>query len=287
MKPSQKKQLAEEFQKKYDVSARRACHVVMLARSTMSYRSVKDDQTLLRQRIKDIALARPRYGYRRIHAILLREGWHVNHKRIYRLYTLEGLSLLRKRPRRHVSAKRRKNFFEVVAPNAVWAMDFVSDALYCGRRIRALPIIDVFTRECLAIEVDQSLRGEHVVAALQLIAMNRGLPKMLRCDNGPEFISKVLDKWCYENGIQLDFSRKGKPTDNAYCESFNGRFRDECLNFHWFMSLSDAREKIEAWRREYNDHRPHYSLNFKTPSEFAKEATLRRIKLSEIQKSAI
>jgi putative transposase len=279
--------MATEFTGKYKVSDRRACAVLMLNRSTFNYQSRRDEQSLLRIRIKDLAYARPKYGYRRIHALLQREGWTVNHKRVYRLYMLEGLSLLAKRPKRHVSATRRRNFFNVTGPNSVWAMDFVSDALYSGKRIRALPIIDVFTRECLGIDVDHSIRGEQVVSALELIVATRGRPKTIHCDNGPEFISKVLDKWCYENGVELDFSRKGKPTDNAYVESFNGRFRDECLNFHWFMSLADARDKIEAWRREYNDQRPHYSLNFKTPSEFAHYASSHTQESEESQKSPI
>lgn len=193
--------------------------------------------------------------------------------------------MLHKRPKRHKTAKRRKTFFHITGPNSMWAMDFVSDALFDGRRFRTLPIIDVFTRECLNITVDQSIRGEHVVNALEKIAQQRGTPKQIRCDNGPEFISRVLDKWCYEKGIELDFSRKGRPTDNAHVESFNGKFRDECLSFHWFMSFDDARRKIEAWRWEYNDRRPHYFLNFNTPSEFAFHAGLEELKKKAESKS--
>lgn len=211
----------------------------------------------------------------------------MNHKRVYRLYKEEGLSLLKKRPKRHVTAKRRQNQFHITGPNSVWAMDFVSDALFCGKRIRTLPVIDLYTRECLAIEVDMSIKGEHVVAALEFIAFSRGKPATIHCDNGPEFISKVLDQWCYQNGVELDFSRKGRPTDNAYAESFNGRFRDECLNFHWFMSLEDARVKIEDWRREYNDQRPHTSLKFLTPTEFAHNANLQINKAKDARESPI
>ena len=148
-------------------------------------------------------------------------------------------------------------------------MDFVSDALFDGRRFRALTVVDNFTRESLAIEVDQGIRGEQVVQVLQRLAYSRSLPERIYCDNGSEFISKVLDKWAYEKGVTLDFSRPGKPTDNAYIESFNGRFREECLNTHWFLSLADARDKIELWRRDYNESRPHMSLGYLTPVEFA------------------
>lgn len=276
-----------EYIRQFQISGRRACGLFHLSRSTWLHKSTRKDDTLLRQRIKDLAFARPRYGYKRIHVLLLREGWEMNHKRVYRLYKEEGLSLLKKRPRRHVTAKRRQNQFHITGPNSVWAMDFVSDALFCGQRIRTLPIIDLFTRECLGIEVDISIRGHQVVAALELIMLSRGKPATIHCDNGPEFISKVLDQWCYKNKVELDFSRKGKPTDNAYAESFNGRFRDECLNFHWFMSLDDAREKIEGWRREYNDQRPHTSLNFQTPREFAHNASLQMPNQNKNRKSLI
>ena len=148
-------------------------------------------------------------------------------------------------------------------------MDFVSDALFDGRRLRALTVVDAFTREALAIHVDQGIRGEQVVEAMNRIAAVRGAPRTIRVDNGPEFISKALDRWAYENGVTLDFSRPGKPTDNAFVESFNGRLRDECLNTQWFLSLADARAKIEAWRRHYNESRPHTSLGWMTPAKFA------------------
>jgi putative transposase len=161
---------------------------------------------------------------------------------------------------------------EATAANENWSMDFVSDALFNGKRFRALTIVDTYTRECLAIEVDQGIRGEQVVSVLEGLKAFRGVPKTIRVDNGPEFISKALDRWAYESGVTLDFSRPGKPTDNAYVESFNGRFRAECLDTHWFLSLADAREKISAWRQEYNQRRPHTSLGFKTPVEFARLA---------------
>jgi len=150
-------------------------------------------------------------------------------------------------------------------------MDFVSDALFNGKRFRSLTVLDTFTRESLAIEVDQGLKGEQVVTVLERLRHQRGVPKSIRVDNGPEFISKVLDRWAYENGVTLDFSRPGKPTDNAFIESFSGSFRDECLNPNWFLSLDDARRKIAAWRDEYNFRRPHKALDFRTPAEFARQ----------------
>lgn len=223
-------------------------------------------------RIRDIAQTRMRYGYFRIYILLRREGWVVNHKRVYRLHREDGLGLRLKRPRGHVSAAQRERQPAALAPNELWSMDFVSDALFDGRRLHALTVFDAYTREALAIDVDQGVKGEQVVEAMDRIASIRGTPRAIRVDNGPEFISKALDRWAYENGVTLDFSRPGKPTDNAFVEPFNGRFRDECLNTHWFLSLADARSKIDAWRRDYNECRPHISLGWLTPVEFASPA---------------
>ncbi len=244
--------------------------MLRFCRRSHRYQSTRTDQAPLLQRIKDIAATRVRYGYRRIHVLLQREGWQVNHKRVRRLYREEGLNLRLKRPRRHVTAMRRLECPAVTAANQVWAMDFVSEALFDGRRFRALTVVDAYTRECLAIEVDRGLKGEQVVAVMDRVRFLRGMPPgKIRVDNGPEFVSRALDHWAYINGVILDFSRPGKPTDNAYIESFNGRLRDECLNTHWFLSLDDARAKIEVWRRYYNKGRPHTSLGYKTPAEFA------------------
>jgi putative transposase len=177
-----------------------------------------------------------------------------------------------KRPRRNVSAANRERQPAASAANEMWSMDFVSDALFDGRRLRALTVVDAFTREALAIDVDQDIKSEQVVAAMVRIASMRGAPQTIRVDNGPEFISKALDRWAYENGVTVDFSRPGKPTDNAFVESFTGRLRDECLNTHWFLSLDDARAKIEAWRRDYNESRPHTALGWLTPNEYAASA---------------
>lgn len=198
----------------------------------------------------------------------------VNHKRVRRLYREEGLNLRIKRPRRHVSAAHRVERVPVTRTNEVWSMDFVSDALFDGRRLRALTLLDVFTREALAIEVDQGITGEQVAGVLDAVIAVRQAPQRIRVDNGPEFVSNALDRWAYEHGVTLDFSRPGRPIDNAFVESFNGRLREECLNAHWFLSLDDARDKIEAWRTFYNESRPHSALGDRTPREFAALAGL-------------
>jgi putative transposase len=258
----------------YEVSERRVCEVLSLSRTSCRYRGRADEQAALRIRIRDLAYARVSYGYRRLHVLLAREGWRVNHKRVYRLYKLEGLMMRPKRPRRHVTARRRMERSEALGPNDGWSMDFMSDELFNGQRIRLLTLVDNFTRESLAIEVDAHLGGHRVVAALQHINQGRSLPKTIRVDNGPEFISKVLDQWAYLNGVELDFSRPGKPTDNAFIEAFNGRLRQECLNENWFLSLEDAREKVENWREEYNKRRPHGALGNLSPEEFARMGDL-------------
>jgi putative transposase len=210
------------------------------------------------------------YGYRRVHVMLRREGRMDNVKRVYRLYREEGLSLRLKRPRRNKAAQRRQPKQLAYAINEIGRMDFVADAPFDGRQLRMLRVVDLFTRECLAIEVGQSLKGEDVVRVLTAISYERGVPRPIKSDNGSAFISKVMDKWAYERGVELDFSRPGKPTDNANGESFNGRLRQECLNATRFMSLDDAQGQIEAWRQYCNESRPHSSLDWTTPAEFAR-----------------
>jgi putative transposase len=257
----------------YRISIRRACRAFPLERSSYHYRSRRPDQAPLRNRIREIAETRVRYGYRRIHVLLKREGWQVNAKRVYRIYTEEGLQLRNKAPKRRVSAKLREDRSSPTGPNEVWAMDFMSDQLFDGRRIRVLPLIDAFTRLSPAIEVGLRYRGADVVETLDRVIRVYGRPKTIRVDNGPEFISRELDLWAYMNGVALDFSRPGKPTDNAFIESFNGSFRAECLNASWFLSLDDARSKCEAWRVDYNVSRPHMALGNLPPSEYAAGAT--------------
>jgi putative transposase len=253
----------------FRVAEYRACKVIMISRSNFNYQTKKDGQAPLRLRIKDIASARVRYGYRRIHVLLKREGWKVNHKRVYRLYCLEGLHLRVKGKKKRVRSLKRPERLNATRLNESWSMDFVSDALFNGRRFRALTIVDNFSRECPAIEVGQGIRGDQVVELLEYLKLVRGLPETICVDNGSEFVSKVMDKWAYEHGVKLSFSRPGKPVDNAFIESFNGSFRDECLNVNWFLSIEDAKQKIETWRNDYNEFRPHSSLENMTPNQFA------------------
>jgi len=242
--------------------------VISISRTSFRYRSTRDGQVALRMRINEIAAVRVRYGYKRIHVLLRREGWGINHKRVYRIYCEEGLNLRVKRPKRRVSAAHRVGRQAAVRVNESWSMDFVTDSLFNGRRFRSLTVVDNFSRECLAIEVGQKIRGEDVTRVMNCLKATRGVPRSIHVDNGPEFISKELDKWAYENKVTLDFSRPGKPVDNAFIESFNGSFRDECLNVNWFLSMEDAAEKIETWRREYNEWRPHSSLDNLTPMQY-------------------
>ena len=253
----------------YKVSVRRATHAILLHRSVWYYKSQRKSDMAERMRIKEIANTRIRYGYRRIYTLMQREGWHINHKKVQRIYGEEGLNLRSKKPKRHKSAKQRSESIETTQINQCWSMDFVSDMLFNGRRFRALTVVDNFSRECLNIYPASRIKGADVVKVMEHIKSVRGLPDTIKVDNGPEFISKDLDRWAYENGVELDFSRPGKPTDNAIIESFNRSFRDECLNIHWFLSMEDTREKIENWRLDYNTFRPHSSLDNMTPSEYA------------------
>lgn len=236
-------------------------------RGTYRYRSHKDPRVELRMRIREIAQARVRYGYRKILVLLRREGWKVGKGLAYRLYKEEGLTLHQRPRRRRRVAVHRCERPRPRGPNQAWSLDFVADQLADGRRLRALTVVDVFTRESPAIEPGQSLRGEDVVKVLNRIKGQRGAPRMLFCDNGSEFSSQAMDSWAYQNGVRIDFSRPGRPTDNAHVESFNGTFREECLNAHWFTTLREAKEIIEAWRREYNESRPHRALGEWAPKE--------------------
>jgi len=219
-------------------------------------------------RLKELAGIRVGFGYRRLHVMLEREGWEINHKRVYRLYREEGLGLRKKPPRRRVAAMKREMHPTATAQNECWSMDFVSDQLFDGRRIRVLTLVDNHTRESLALHPSQRVRSMDVVEVLERVTQTKGFPRRIKVDNGPEFISKDLDRWAYWNNVELDFSRPGRPSDNAFIEAFNSRFRQECLNEHWFLSLEDAKQKIEAWRIQYNSERPHSALDYQTPEEF-------------------
>jgi putative transposase len=235
------------------------------SRSSYHYKVQRDDQAELKKRIREIAEARVRYGYRRIHVLLRREGWPVNMKRVHRLYTEMGLQLRKKTPKRRVKAKLRDDRTVAVRPNETWAMDFVHDQLATGRKLRILTVIDTFSRFSPVLDPRFSYRGQDVVRTLEEVCRKVGYPKAIRVDQGSEFISRDLDLWAYQKQVTLDFSRPGKPTDNAFIESFNGKFRVECLNAHWFMSLDDARSKIEDWRRDYNEVRPHSAIGNNPP----------------------
>lgn len=220
--------------------------------------------------MKELAEQRRRFGSPRLHVLLKREGMVVNHKRTERIYREEKLSLRRRKRKKRVAAARIE-LPKPERPNQAWSMDFVHDQLSDGRKLRALTIVDDYSRECPAIEVDTSINGLRIVRVLERLAFIRGLPEVITVDNGPEFAGRVLDEWAYSRGIKLDFITPGKPVENCYIESFNGKFRDECLNEHWFTSLEDARELIEEWRMDYNRERPHSSLGDLTPEEFVQQ----------------
>lgn len=230
------------------------------------------DDTAVRARIKEIAAARVRYGQERVFKLLRREGWPDNHKRVRRIYREEGLNLRLKRPKKSKVASHRIARPEPTTVHECWAMDFVHDQLFDGRKFRALTVVDIFSRYCLEINVQKSFTSSSVAHIMENLKHQYGnVPKMIRLDNGPEFIGKELDSWAEFNKVTLDYSRKGKPTDNAYCESFNGTLRDECLNTTWFLSMEDAEVKIEAWRFEYNTFRQHSSINDLTPDDLMKK----------------
>lgn len=266
--PVARRHVVEYLKQIHSFSERRACKLSSLDRSSFRYKPKPDKDAVLRIRLRELAEQRRRFGSPRLHVLLQREGYLVNHKRVERLYREEGLSLRSKKRKKRISHLRTV-LDRPAQANQHWSMDFVSDSLRNGRRFRVLTIVDDLTRECPALEVDHSLPGLRVTRVLDRLAATRGLPNVITVDNGPEFISRALDSWAHENSVKLRFIQPGKPVQNAYIESFNGRLRDECLNENVFIDLHDARHKIEAWRRDYNSIRPHSSLNNLTPEEFA------------------
>lgn len=262
------------------LSERRACELIGMSRGSCRYRQKERNEAALRSRLLELAEERPRFGYRRLHRMLRREKengtakWMVNHKRVYRLYREEGLAMRRRKGKRFRSEARVPMVLPTGA-NQMWTMDFTRDSLASGRKFRTLNLMDGYTREALWIEVDTSLPGLRVVQVLERVAQERGLPEAIQVDNGPEFISKAVDQWAYANGVALHFIDPGKPVQNAFIESFNGKFRDECLNQNWHTSLGDARRIIEAWRMDYNSVRPHSSLGYLTPEEYATAVAVR------------
>ena len=255
--------------KEYRLSERRACRLLDLDRATYRYEARPDTNEKLREALVAEARRNPRFGYRRLWVLLTkRHGWKADVKRVHRLYRKEGLAvrrLKRKRLLRPVPSGSG-----LTAPNQEWAMDFVSDSVSTGRTIRALTVVDSFTRECPLIEVSTGISSQVVTRALDRVIEQRGRPQALRCDNGPEFTSRHLLGWCEDKGIRLIHIQPGRPMQNGHVESFNGRFRDECLNANWFRNVNEARSRIEQWRVEYNSERPHSSLDYRTPSEYAK-----------------
>jgi putative transposase len=253
----------------HQMSLRRACRVVGLSTATWRYcrRGRRDNRELLR-RLQTHAAVRPRYGYRRLHVLVAREGVKANHKRVHRVYREAGLQV-RRRERKRLTRRERVPLPAPSRARERWSMDFMADTLSDGRTFRTLNIVDDFTRECVAIEVDRSLPGARVVRVLERLRSTTGLPATIVVDNGPEFAGRTLDAWAYANHVELRFIRPGKPIENAYVESFNGKCRDECLNEHWFVSLADAKALIEAWRIDYNTVRPHSALKGCTPEQFA------------------
>lgn len=248
------------------VSIRRACGALRFDCSSYHYKSRRTDPAELKRRIKEICETRVRYGYRRVHVVLNREGWDISIRKVYNIYRTLGLQLRNKTPKRRIKAKLRDDRAEAVGPNDVWAMDFVHDQLALGKKLRILTIVDTHSRYCPATDVRFSYRGEDVVQSLERVCRKVGYPKTIRVDNGSEFISRDLDLWAYARQVTLEFSRPGKPTDNGFIEAFNSKLRAECLNAHWFMSLADAAKKLEDWRRHYNDDRPHSAIGYNVPS---------------------
>jgi putative transposase len=255
---------------RFAMSQRRSCALIGIDRSSCRYVGSRPADEELRSRLRTLARERPRWGYRTLCDVLRRERV-VNHKKVHRLYKLEGLQVRRRR-RKRVAAGKRVPLVPAARANERWSMDFMRGTLADGRAFRTLNIVDDHTRECPVIEVDHSLPGQRVVRVLERLAESRGLPRTIVVDNGPEFAGRTLDRWAYERGVHLHFIDPGKPVQNAFVESFNGRFRDECLNEHWFVDLADARRTIETYRRDYNGYRPHSSLGGLTPEEFARRS---------------
>ncbi len=250
------------------MSQRRVAQLIPVERMTLRYEHHRDPQEALRIRLRELAGSRVRYGYRRLTVLLKREGWEVNAKRIYRLYAEEGL-IVRTRKRKERAQRQRVAQGSALRPNQKWSMDFVAQRLPDGRWIRVLTVVDQYTRECVTLLADNTLSGEKVATALDKVVSLRGAPQSITVDNGTEFTSKALDLWAYKNGVHLDFIRPGRPVENGYIESFNGKLRDECLNVEVFFNLADARRKLYLWRRDYNHQRPHSALDDRTPAEFA------------------
>ena len=270
--PVAEREAVAHLRNEHEMSERRACQLLMCCRMTVRYLSVKPDDTTLRDRMKAIAHERRRFGYRRIHVLLRREGMMVNHKRLFRLYREEKLSV-RKRGGRKRALGTRAPMLVPLLPNQRWSLDFVSDQFTDCRRFRVLTVIDDCTRECIALIADTSLSGRRVARELHQIIAQRGSPQMIVSDNGTEFTSNAILNWADEAKVDWHYIAPGKPMQNAFIESFNGKLRDEKLNDTLFTTLHQARVELATWKNDYNHHRPHSGLGWQTPSEFAKTAT--------------
>jgi putative transposase len=263
------KAAVEQVREEYAFSERHACRVLQVPVSSYRYEPRTNDEAL-REQLVELAREKPRFGYRRLHVLLQRAGEEVNHKRVHRIYREAGLALKRKKCKHCVRVSQPLGVYS--AANQEWAMDFVHDVVQAGRKIRVLCVVDAYTRECLALEVETSFAGLRVTRVLDEIIARRGAPQSIRCDNGPELTSRHFLAWNLERKIQLVHIQPGKPTQNGYVESFNGKLREECLRVSWFQNLFDARRIIADWRRDYNQLRPHSSLSYLTPNEFAAQS---------------
>lgn len=266
--PAARRAAVRHVEQAFGLSERRASRLIGMARTSLRYQPLDRGDGELGDRLRELASKWRRFGYRQLHRLLRREGLTTNRKRVYRVYRSLGLQV-RRRWRKRLKRLPRTPRAVPVQANDTWAMDFVHDGLVDGRRLRALTIVDLCTREVPWIEVATSIPSDRVVRVLDQLAEAHGLPRRLVTDNGPEFLSIALATWAEERSVELDFIEPGKPIQNCFVESFNGTFRDECLNENWFTSVEDAREKIETWRQSYNSERPHSSLGGLTPSEFA------------------
>jgi putative transposase len=273
VKPAVRRSVVRYLGDQWTMSERRACGLAGVCRSTVRYQACGPEDESVRMRLRELAALRKRFGYRRLGLLLRREGVLVNHKRVYRLYREEGLSL-RRHKRKRLTSEGRGPGELATQVNQVWSLDFVSDTTAPGRRLKLLTVVDTYTRESLVVEVDTSIGGERMARVLDRVIGERGAqPQEIVMDNGPEMTSRALDQWAYERGIRLRFIAPGKPVQNAFIESFNGRLRDECLNQHWFRSMADARQIIEEWRQDYNRARPHSALGGLTPEEYCLKIT--------------
>lgn len=264
--PAVRRQIVQQVRALHELSERRVCRVFGFSRSTQRYLTKRDDKDL-RASLREQASKRHRFGYRRLHIMLRREGFAINIKKTYRLYCEEGLSVKKRKGRKRAMGTRTA-LPKASRKNHIWSLDFMSDALADGRRFRILGVMDQYSRECLDLTVDTSISGQRVVRELDRLVEQHGKPGVIVSDNGTELTSKAVLQWAEQQGIVWHYIRPGKPSENGFTESLNGKIRDECLNEHWFLNLHHARQIIEAWREDYNHVRPHSSLNYQTPKQF-------------------